>query len=165
MRGLIAYYTKYGNGRRVAEAIGKGIEDSGSEAVVAQLPAGWRTGDYDFVVVGSPTRIGRAMGPAKRFVRGLRKGNWAGKPFVAVGTGVHPREAPSGKRSEAMSAGSADRLYERLEKVGLTPLMGPQKFWVENRDDWSNAKLLEGEEERAREVGRQIGRLLSADPR
>ncbi len=160
MRGLIAYYTKFGNGKRIAEALARGLEESGQEVKVLQLP-GKVDGDFDFVVASSPTRLGRAMGPAKRFVSSLR-GDWAGKSFVAVGTGVHSEEQ-EGKRSETWPAGSADRLYERLEKAGLKPLMGPQKFWVENADDWKNARLLEGEEDRAREVGRAIGRMLSGE--
>ena len=160
MRGLIAYYTKFGNGKRIAEALARGLEESGQDVEVLQLP-GEVEGDFDFLVVSSPTRMGRAMGPAKKFISNLKKGAWAGKPFIAVGTGTHGEE-PSGKRSDAWPAGSADKLYERLEKAGLKPLMGPQKFWVENRDDWKNAKLLEGEEDRALEVGREIGRMLSA---
>jgi flavodoxin len=160
MRGLIAYYTKFGNGKRIAEALARGLEESGQDVKVLQLPGGVE-GDFDFLIVSSPTRIGRAMGPAKRFVSKLKRGAWAGKPFVAVGTGVHGEE-PKGKRSDAWPAGSADKLYERLEKAGLKPLMGPQKFWVENTDDWKNAKLLEGEEDRAFEVGREIGGILSA---
>jgi flavodoxin len=160
MNGLIAYYSKFGNGKRIAEALAKGLEESGLNAKVLQLP-GEVEGDFDFVLVSSPTRMGRAMGPAKKFVSKLKKGDWAGKPFVAVGTGVHGEE-PTGKRSDAWPAGSADKLYERLEEAGLKPFMEPQKFWVENRNDWKNATLLEGEEERAADVGREIGRKLSA---
>lgn len=159
MRGLIAYYTKFGNGKRIAEALARGLEESGQDVTVLQLP-GEVEGDFDFVLVSSPTRMGRAMGPAKRFVSKLKKDCWAGKPFVAVGTGVHGEE-PTGKRSDSWPAGSADKLYERLEVAGLKPLVEPQKFWVENRDDWKNATLLEDEEERAFEAGREIGRLLS----
>lgn len=160
MHGLVAYYTKFGNGRRIADALARGLEKSGNDVQLLQLP-GISEGDYDFVVVSSPTRMGRAMGPAKKFVSKLKKGGWAGKPFVAVGTGVHGDE-PAGKRSDAWPAGSADRLYEQLEKAGLKPLMGPQKFWVENRNDWKNATLLEGEEDRAFETGLEIGQLLSS---
>ena len=160
MRGLIAYYTKFGNGKRIAEALARGLEGSGHDVDVLQLP-GEVEGDFDFLLVSSPTRMGRAMGPAKRFVSKLKKNVWAGKPFIAVGTGVHGEE-PTGKRSDAWPAGSADKLYERLEKAGLKPFVGPQKFWVENRNDWKNAKLLEGEEDRALGVGREIGRMLSA---
>jgi menaquinone-dependent protoporphyrinogen IX oxidase len=128
MRGLIAYYTKFGDGTRIAEALARGLEQSGQDVKVLRLP-GEVEGDFDFLVVGSPTRMGRAMGPAKRFVSKLKKGDWAGKPFVAVGTGVHGEE-PTGKRSDAWPASSADKLYQRLEKAGLKPIMGPQKFWV-----------------------------------
>lgn len=160
MRGLIAYYTKFGNGKKVAEALARGLEESGQDVSLLQLPAE-AEGDFDFVVVSSPTRMGRAMGPAKRFVSKLPEERWAGKPFVAVGTGVQGEES-AGKRSDAWPGGSADKLYERLEKAGLKPLTGAQKFWVENRNDWKNATLLEGEEERAVEVGREIGRMLTA---
>jgi flavodoxin len=160
MRGLIAYYTKFGNGKRVVEALARGLHESGQDVKVLQLP-GEVEGDFDFLLVSSPTRLGRAVGPAKKFVSKLKKGGWAGKPFVAVGTGVHGEE-PTGKRSDAWPAGSADKLYVGLENAGLKPLMAPQKFWVENRDDWKNATLLEGEEDRALDVGREIGRMLSS---
>jgi flavodoxin len=160
MGGLIAYYTKFGNGKRIAEALARGLEESGQDVTVLQLP-GDVEGDFDFLIVSSPTRMGRAMGPAKKFISKLKKGAWTCKPFVAVGTGVHGEE-PKGKRSDTWPAGSADKLYERLEKAGLKPLVEPQKFWVENSNDWKNAKLLEGEEDRALEVGHEIGGMLSA---
>ncbi len=155
MTGLVAYYTKYGNGRIICEAMATGIEEEGHQVMINVVGEADSGGNYDFLIVSSPTRFGRMIGPVKRFVaKTVRMDRWKGKPFVAVGTGTHPKER--GEKSDADGAESAEKLHDALEKGGLKPLLGPQKFFVA---DWKGP-LEDGEEARARELGRTIGREL-----
>lgn len=167
MKGLVAYYTKYGNGRIIAEAIARGLRESGSETTIISIPAKDIGGGYDFVVVSSPTRFGRMMGPVRKFIKKNLAGDaWRGKPFIAAGTGLRVEEAgqgpdPGGAAPQASGrcgpAESAEQVYAELENAGLRPATGPQKFYVGGL----KGPLLEGEEERALEFGRRTGRELA----
>jgi len=158
MKGLVVYHTKFGNGKIVAEAIAKGLEETGQDVTVIDAAAKDVGGDFDFVVVGSPTRMGRMMGPAKHFIkRELNAASWKGKPFVAVGTGFRPGDT-DGKFDE-FGARSAEYVYKALVKEGLKPLMEAQKFFITD----TKGPLEDGEEEPAIELGRSAGRELSAE--
>lgn len=155
MKGLVAYHSKYGNGKIIAEAIGGGLAEADHTVTVIDVSKPV-VGDFDFVVVGSPTRAGRMMGPVKRFIgRELEKESWKGKPFIAVGTGFKPEG--TGKKTDQWGARSAEKVYEALEKAGLKPLMGPQKFFVSDM----KGPLEEGEQQRAAELGLSAGKTLS----
>jgi len=154
MRALVAYYSKFGNGKLIAEAIGKGLQETGLEVTVTEVGTKGISDDYDLVVLSSPTRAGRMMGPAKRFIGELKTAAWKGKSFIAVGTGFKPKG--TGGKFDEFGARSADKSYEALAKAGPKPLMEAQKFYVEEM----KGPLLEGEEERALELGRTAGRAL-----
>jgi flavodoxin len=154
MNGLIVYHSKYGNGKLVAEALAEGLKESGHEAKVLEAGAADSAGASDFVVVSSPTRAGRMMGPAKHFIHSMDKDAWKDKPFIAVGTGFRPKG--TGKLDE-MGAKSADKVFAALEKAGLKPLMDAQKFYVADM----KGPLEDGEIDRAAEVGRDAGRRLT----
>jgi flavodoxin len=167
MKGLVAYYTKYGNGKIIAEAIARGLQESGNETTIINIPAKDIGGGYDFVVVSSPTRFGRMTKPVKKFIaKNLIGDAWRGKPFIAVGTGLWPDETGEGSEQEEPAhpangkcgpAESADKVYEELENAGLKPATRPQKFFVSGM----KGPLREGEEERALEFGRETGRDLA----
>ncbi len=156
MKGLVVYHTKYGNGKLIAEAIAKGLEEAGHDITVGSVDEEKGAGDFDFVVVGSPTRAGRMTGSAKRFIsHNLKADSWKGKPFVAVGTGFKPKE--TGEKFDGFGARSADKVYEALEKAGLKPAIEAQRFFVEDM----KGPLVEGEEDRALELGRSLGKTLA----
>ncbi len=164
MKGLVAYYTKYGNGKIISEAIARGLEESGNEMTVVSLPVKDVSGDYDFVVVSSPTRFGKMLGPVKKFIRkNLGGAAWRGKPFVAVGTGLRPAGEDGAPQETDESGGpcgpaeSAEQVYSELESAGLKPAAPPQKFFVSGM----KGPLWEGEPERALGLGREVGRELA----
>lgn len=128
MKGLVAYYTKYGNGKIIAEAIARGLQESGNETNIINIPAKDVGGDYDFVVVSPPTRFGRMMGPVKKFIiKSLSGDAWRGKLFIAVRTGLRPEE--TGEESDQYGpaqqangkcgpAESAEKVYAEFENAG-----------------------------------------------
>jgi len=157
MKALVVYHTKYGHGKIIAEAIARGLEEAGLAVTLTDAGAKDVPADFDLLVVGSPTRMGRMMGPAKRFIKNeLDDPSWKDKPFIAVGTGFRPK-GTTGKFDE-YGARSAEQVYEALKKQGLKPLIEPQKFFVQEM----KGPLEDGEEDRAVELGRTAGRELSA---
>jgi len=58
MHAIVVYESMYGNTRHVAEAIARGIDDSGTVRVVPVSSAeALSLGDFDLVVVGGPTHV------------------------------------------------------------------------------------------------------------
>ncbi|OFW58499.1 MAG: hypothetical protein A2W01_06500 [Candidatus Solincola sediminis] len=154
MKGLVVYYSKYGNGKIIAEAIASGLRETGHDIAVSDVGEKDTGPDFDFIVVGSPTRAGRMMGSVKRFIgRELKQAAWKGKKFIAFGTGFRPKG--SGKFDQ-MGAKSAEKVYDAIRKAGLEPMMEAQKFFVKDMQ----GPLEEGEQERAVELGRSVGRLI-----
>jgi flavodoxin len=155
MKGLVVYHTKFGNCRKIAENIARGLEDAGLD--VELIPSDTRKvgSEFDFVAVGSGTRMGRMTGGIKRFIkREMKKDAWSGKPFLAFGTGGRPDG--SGDRFDDWSVRGAQRIYEALEARGLIPVAGAAKFYVED----IKGPLEEGEEKRALQLGLDTGKLL-----
>ena len=157
MKGLVVYHTKFGNCRKIAEAISRGLEEAGLAVELISSETRKVGGEFDFVAVGSGTRMGRMTGGIKRFIaREIKKKTWSGKPFLAFGTGVRPEGG--GSRFDDWSVRGAQRIYEALEARGLKPVAGAAKFYVEGTE----GPLGEGEEERALQLGLDTGKLLLA---
>ena len=58
MRAIIVYESMYGNTRHIAEAIARGIDDSGTVRVVPVSAAeAVSLANFDLVVVGGPTHV------------------------------------------------------------------------------------------------------------
>jgi menaquinone-dependent protoporphyrinogen IX oxidase len=155
MKGLVAYHTKFGNCRKIAENIARGFEEAGLEVELTSSDARKVGSEFDFLAVGSGTRMGRMTGGIRRFIaREIKKNVWSGKPFLAFGTGVKPEG--SGSRFDDWSVRGAQRIHETLEARGLKPVASAAKFYVED----TKGPLGEGEEERALQLGLDTGKLL-----
>ena len=74
MKGRIFFRSHYGNTQQVAEAMAQQITALGHEAVVQDVRQKMpELQDIDFIMVGSPTRIARADGKAKKVLKQLGK--------------------------------------------------------------------------------------------
>lgn len=150
MNGIVVYQSKWGNSRQIAEAIVKGLEDSGHRADLMRVTdARGLATDHEFVVLGGPTRIARAYGPIKRFARGELKTGWEGKPFATFSTGAAVGTEKANKQA-------SEWLYEMLEANGLKPLTPPFKAAVRDM----HGPLADGEVKRAEEFGKELGATL-----
>jgi len=94
-------------------------------------------------VIGTPTHWGRAPFRFNTLIRNALKDAGNDHSFIAFDT-----------RIDKVHSGAADRVHKLLVKEGLRPLMGPQFFIVDGNG------LRQGEEEKARELGRTIASLL-----
>jgi menaquinone-dependent protoporphyrinogen IX oxidase len=148
MKGAVIFHSKYGNCEQVARSIHKGLVDSGAEVTITDVKSAGAPGaDLDFIVIGSPTRAGRATGAVRRYLETVR-GDGERPRFAAFGTGL-----AKWLEKDKPSVISADYIQEELEKKGLKPLAPPLKAKVKG---WKGP-LVEGELERAYEYGKELG--------
>lgn len=84
MRALVAYGSKYGSTKEIAERIGKNLAQSGMTVDLKDIKEddGARLSDYDMAVVGSGIYAGKWMKPVKKFLE--NGASDAGKCKVAV---------------------------------------------------------------------------------
>jgi menaquinone-dependent protoporphyrinogen oxidase len=69
MKVLIAYTTKKGSTREVAEKIGRVLESRGMEVKVADIKDKPKPEGFDAAVVGAPVMMGNILHRAPRFVK------------------------------------------------------------------------------------------------
>ena len=145
MRILVIYDTVSGNTERIAQLIADELGASGHQVSCRRQSV---SGEEDFMsvplwVIGSPTHWGRAPFRFNTLLRNALKDAGNDHDFVAFDT-----------RYEKVHSGAADRIHRLMAKEGLRPLMEPRFFVVEG------GELRQGEEEKARELGRTIASLL-----
>jgi flavodoxin len=140
MNALVVYYSKFGNTKRVAEAIAETWQSAGSIRVMSadQLTA-LDINNVDLLVVGTPTHVAnlpKELRPIlealpKRVLKGVRvaafdtsyKMNW----FVSLFTAAKP-------------------LSRNLRRLGGKQIVPPRSFFVVEKQ----GPLYEGEIERAK---------------
>lgn len=171
MRAVVVYESMFGSTRRIAEAIGRGIQDEGGGEVVVvhvgRLEAETVAG-ANLLVVGGPTHVHgmsrprtRAAAPAMAAkpgsgldldpdaaLPGLRE--W----FDQVGR-IHSDAAAFDTRNRGprlLTGSAAKTISRRLRRHGCVMVASPESFLV------TGPHLLPGEEARAAAWG---GRLVS----
>ncbi|MDY6793891.1 MAG: flavodoxin family protein [Actinomycetota bacterium] len=150
MKGTVVYHSRYGNNEKVAKAIAEGLEEAGQDVTLVNAKD---TGDlgpgFDFLVMGSPTRTGRASGPVKKFIKNKLGGDWKGKPYAAFGTCLQ-RTCDLGEKS------SGKDIHKILGDKGLKPVAEALDAPVGGM----KGPVSEDTLARAREFGKEIGSNL-----
>lgn len=153
MNGVIVYYSKWGNCKRIAESISRGLYETGHN--VRLIEAKSHEGDLDngvieFILIGSPTRGGHMASPIKKFIKRCMSDSWEGKTFAAFGTG--------GKiNAEQGKPQSATDIQRLLSEMGLKPAVPAFKAKVVA----AKGPLDDGEAARATKFGKELGTLLN----
>lgn len=172
MRALVVFESMYGNTRKVAEAIGRGLRTVGEVDVVPLSQAtAERVDAADLVVVGAPTHIHGLSRPLTR--KGAaddasKEGSVLHLEPEAQGEGVrewleglstgHGRAAAFDTRmgGNPLLTGRASKpIARRLRRHGFDLVAPPESFLVSKE-----SVLEDGEEERAAEWGRQLAQAL-----
>ncbi len=156
MKTLIVYLSKFGNTRRIAEAIAETMKPAGDVRVINmdQLAASDFEG-MDLVVVGSPTHGFNVPEAVRSALGALPPGILAGKSVAAFDTTVRPWPLRHFRASP--------KLLRRLSQLGGKPVAHPQTFFVQMHNTQGTGKrdlLLDGQIERAQEWAGQILRLM-----
>jgi len=159
MKGIVIYDTSYGNTKRIAEAIAETLKESGIEVDlfyvkdVKKLSAK----NYNFLVLGSPTKFG-TMSLAVRFFLGkVKSGEWMNKSFVAFDTENPENVERSQAENKEWSA--AEKIAEKLRDKKMNQLLPVLKALVFGQ----KGPLKEGEIERTKDYARQIATKLKRE--
>ncbi len=173
MKAVVVFESMFGNTRRLAEAVGKGLAETAEVRVVPVSRANSRlVDDADLVVVGGPTHIHGMSRPSTRKAavdqaakqpatvldpdaRAAGLDDW----FAALGH-LEARAAAFDTRAKAPAilTGRASKGIDRqLRRHGLRPVVDPESFLVDKANH-----LQPGEEDRAREWGQRLGRSTEA---
>jgi menaquinone-dependent protoporphyrinogen IX oxidase len=156
MKGIVVYDTSYGNTRKVAETIAETLKESGMEVdlfyvkKVKKLSAK----DYDFLVLGSPTRFGTMSFAVKFFLGKVKSEEWANKPFAAFDT-ENPENIEQA-RIQNKEWSAAEKIAKRLRDKKMNQLLPVLKAVVLG---WKGP-LQEGEIERTKEYARELALKL-----
>ena len=156
MKTLIVYFSKFGNTRRVAQAVAEAMKSANDVRVLSidQLAASDFEG-VDLVVLGSPTHAFTVPPAVRSALAALPPEILAGKSVAAFDTTV--RLWPL----RLMRA--SPKLLRQLSALGGRPVAPPQTFFVRTSGTQQPGEtdlLLDGQIERANEWADQILRTL-----
>lgn len=147
MKGIVIFDTSYGNTKIIAEAISETLKESGIEVDtfyvkdVKKLSAK----DYNFLILGSPTRFGTMSFTVKGLLSKVESKEWMNKPFAAFDT-----ENPENTEKSEWSA--AEKIAKSLREKKMNQLLPVLKAAVFGQ----KGPLKEGEIERAKEYARKL---------
>jgi flavodoxin len=144
VNALVAYFSKYGNTRQIAEAVASGLRSGTSVKLMAliQLTAADFEG-IDLIVMGCPTHKMNLPQDVRPALEGLPKKILRGIPVAAFDTSYRMSDRDSPEWLAKHTA--ARKLTKRLRKLGGKQIVAPESFHVKDRE----GPLYEGEEERA----------------
>jgi hypothetical protein len=167
MKALVVYESMFGATQSAAEAIGEGLDPHASVRVVevgtlVEESGGAVDSDVDLLVVGGPTHAFSMSRASTR--RDARK---EGLPIISTGVGVREwldgARVPGGVACAAfdtkvatprLPGAASSGITKRLRKLGGRAAAKAESFAVQG----TAGGLLEGELERARAWGDQVGR-------
>ena len=149
MKGIVVYDTSYGNTKTIAETISETLKESEIEvdAFYVKDVKKLSAKDYNYLVLGSPTKFGTMSFTVKGFLGKVKSKEWMNKPFAAFDT-----ENP--ENIERNEGSAAEKIAEKLREKQMNQLLPVLKAVVLG---WKGP-LQEGEIERAKEYA---GRLAT----
>ena len=147
MKGIVVYDSSHGNTKKIAETIAETLKESGLEIDnfyvkdVKKLSAR----DYDFMVLGSPTRFGTMSFTVKGFLGKVKSKEWMNKPFAAFDTELR-------ENIEKKEGSAAEKIAEKLREKQMNQMLPVLKAVVLGM----KGPLQEGEIERTKEYARKL---------
>jgi len=146
MNVLVVYFSKFGNTRKIAEAIAEVMDSAGSIRILNLEDL--RVSDLrglDLVIIGTPTHKMNLPAPVKEKFLSLPKRILRGAPMAAFDT--------SYKMSWLLSKFTASKkLVQKFRQLGGKRIIRSETFHVTGRE----GPLYEGEIERARQWAESI---------
>jgi len=147
MKGIVIYDTSYGNTRKIAEAIADALKESGIhvDPTYVKNVKKLNAEDYDFLIIGSPTRFATMSLAMRGFLSRLKAEEWLNKPFAAFDT-------EGSANIEKNEGSAAEKIAQKLCEKQMNQLLPVLKAVVL---DWKGP-LQNGEIERAKEYARKF---------
>ncbi len=159
MKGIVVYDTSYGNTKQIGETIAATLKESGIEVdlfYVKDLNK-LKGSDYDFLVLGSPTKFGTMSFTVKRFLGKVKSEEWMNKPFAAFDTENPENVEQSRLKNKEWSA--AEKIAEKLKEKKMNQLLPVLKALVIGQ----RGPLVDGEINRTMDYARELETKLQQE--
>ena len=157
MKGIVVYDTSYGNTKKIAETIAETLKESGIEADLFYVKDVKNLKNYNFLVLGSPTKFGTMSFAVKFFLGKVKSEEWTGKPFAAFDT-ENPENIERAQ-AEKKEWSAAEKISEKLGEKKMKPLVPVLKAAVLGQ----KGPLVEGEVERTKAYARELAAKLKEE--
>lgn len=133
MNSIVIYATRYGNTRKVAEAIASALQSYGSaQALPAEQAHGTLPEGTDLVVIGGPTEVHHMTDPIAQLLSELGPQALTGKAAAAFDTRLDwPRW---------LSGSAAVGIAQKLRASGARVIAPTESFIVTNVTDAAGAR-------------------------
>jgi flavodoxin len=162
MKAITLYDTRFGNTERIAKSLETGLKQvDGIQSVVCinakDVPID-SLKEYDLICIGAPTEGFTASKSIKKFLGKLKGIDLVDKYGFAFDTKLDSR----------LSGSAAKYIEKELSSKGfiiIAPRESAIVFAEKESGTIAGARLKEGEEERFRKIGTQLGRGLAAKAR
>jgi menaquinone-dependent protoporphyrinogen IX oxidase len=156
MKGIVVYDTSHGNTRKIAETIAETLKEAEIEAHLSYVKDVKKLNgkEYDFIVIGSPTKFG-TMSLAIRFFLGkIKSQEWMNKPFAAFDTENPENIEQARLKNKEWSA--AEKIAEKLKEKNMNQLAPVLKAQVLGQ----KGPLVEGEIDKTKDYTKELAAKL-----
>jgi len=152
MKGIIVYDTSYGNTKKIAETLAETLKEPGIEVDLFYVKDVKKLSgkDYDFLVLGSPTKFGTMSFTIKFFLNKVKDEEWMSKSFAAFDT-ENPENVEQA-RIQKKEWSAAEKIAERLREKKMKQLLPVLKALVLGQ----KGPLVEGEIDRTKDYAREL---------
>ncbi len=123
MKGIIIYDTSHGNTKKIAETITETLKASELDVDLFDVKEVKKlsTTDYNFLVLGSPTKFGTMSFAIKFFLGKVKSEEWMNKPFAAFDTENPENVEQSRIQNKEWSA--AEKIAIKLKEKNMKQLL------------------------------------------
>ncbi len=159
MKGIVVYDTSYGNTKKIAETIAETLKESGIKVDLFDVKNVKKLSskEYDFLVLGSPTKFGTMSLMVRFFMGKVKSDEWKNKPFAAFDT-ENPENVEH-SRIENKEWSAAEKISEKLREKKMRQLLPTLKSLVLGQ----KGPLVEGEIDRTRDYAREFAAKLKEE--
>lgn len=130
IKGLVIYDTSHGNTKKIAETITETLKASEIEIDLFNIKEikKLNANDYNFLVLGSPTKFGTMSFAIKFFLGKVKSDEWENKPFSAFDT-ENPENVEK-SRLEKKEWSAAEKIAIKLKEKNMRQLLPVHKALV-----------------------------------
>jgi menaquinone-dependent protoporphyrinogen IX oxidase len=159
MKGIVIYDTSHGNTKKIAETISETLKESNIEADLFDVKDAKKVSakDYNFLILGSPTKFGTMSFAIKFFLGKLKDEEWRNKPFAAFDT-ENP-ENVEGARKENKEWSAGEKIATKLKEKNMKQLLPVLKALVLGQ----KGPLVEGEIDRTKGYAIELAAKLKEE--
>ena len=159
MKGIVIYDTSHGNTKKIAETITETLKVSDIDIDLFDVKEVKKlnTNDYNFIVLGSPTKFGTMSFAIKFFLGKVKSEEWMNKPFASFDT-ENPENVEQ-SRIENKEWSAAEKIAAKLKEKKMKQLLPVLKALVLGQ----KGPLVEGEIDRAKNYAKELATKLKEE--